>query len=160
MRIMSKEQISELLTRMVEQHAPDEDLAVVIRYSAAYILGRRALDKTCQEYGLYRYLATCVPSLSEVSSKLATLIAKNDCDLDAEHMLAFGNQLLEFYKDLEAYGVELYFIKSDNPWHELKRTKDKPKDTFKTDRYYQTGVVSGHSKIYELLEKTGKEVDE
>lgn len=37
MRIMSKEQISELLTRMVERHAPDEDLAVVIRYSAAYI---------------------------------------------------------------------------------------------------------------------------
>lgn len=49
MRIISKEQISELLTRMVEQHAPDGDLAVVIRYSAAYISGRRALDKTCYE---------------------------------------------------------------------------------------------------------------
>lgn len=127
MRIMSKEQISELLTRMVEQHAPDEDLAVVIRYSAAYISGRRALDKTCQEYGLYRYLTTCVPSLSEVSSKLATLIAKKDCTLDAEHMLVFGNQLLEFYKDLEAYSVELYFIKSDNPWYEMKQTKEKAK---------------------------------
>jgi hypothetical protein len=125
MRIISKEQISELLTRMVEQHAPDEDLAGVIRYSAAYISGRRALDKTCQEYGLYRYLTTCVPSLSEVSSKLATLIAKNDCTLDAEHMLAFGNQLLEFYKDLEAYSVELYFIMSDNPWYEMKQTKEK-----------------------------------
>jgi hypothetical protein len=127
MRIMSKEQISELLTRMVERHAPDEDLAVVIRYSAAYISGRRALDKTCQEYGLYRYLTTCIPSLSEVSSKLATLIAKNDCTLDVEHMIAFSTQLLEFYKDLEAYSVKLFFIKSDNPWYELKRIKDKPK---------------------------------
>lgn len=127
MRIMSKEQISELLTRMVEQHAPDEDLAVVIRYSAAYISGRRALDKTCQEYGLYRYLTTCVPSLSEVSSKLATLIAKNDCILDAEHMLAFGDQLLEFYKDLEAYSVDLFFIESDNPWQKIMRTKEETK---------------------------------
>lgn len=123
MRIMSKEQISELLTRMVEQHAPDEDLAVVIRYSAAYISGRRALDKTCQEYGLYRYLTTCIPSLSEVSSKLATLISKNDCTLDVEHMIAFSTQLLKFYKDLEACSIELYFIKSDNPWQKIMRTK-------------------------------------
>ena len=144
MRIMSKEQISELLTRMVEQHAPDEDLAVVIRYSAAYISGRRALDKTCQEYGLYRYLTTCVPSLSEVSSKLATLIAKKDCTLDAEHMLAFGNQLLEFYKDLEAYSVELYFIKSDNPWYELKQTKEKvaPYDFICEDHYSNDSVIA------------------
>ena len=127
MRIISKEQISELLTRMVEQHAPDEDLAVVIRYSTAYISGRRALDKTCQEYGLYRYLTTCVPSLSEVSSKLATLIAKNDCTLDAEHMLVFGNQLLEFYKDLEVYSVDLFFIESDNPWQKIMRTKEETK---------------------------------
>lgn len=42
-------------------------------------------------------------------------------------MLVFGNQLLEFYKDLEAYSVELYFIKSDNPWYELKQTKEKTK---------------------------------
>lgn len=120
MCIMSKEQISELLTRMVEQHAPDEDLAAVIRYSAAYLSGRRALDKACQEYGLYRYLTTCVPSLSEVSSKLATLIANKDCTLDAEHMILFSKQLLDFYKDLEAYSIESYFIKSDNPWYELK----------------------------------------
>ena len=127
MRIMSKEQISELLTRMVEQHAPDEDLAAVMRDSAAYMSGRRALDKACQEYGLYRYLTTCVPSLSEVSSKLATLIAKKDCTLDAEHMILFSKQLLDFYKDLEAYSIELYFIKSDNPWYELKQAKEKVK---------------------------------
>lgn len=155
MCIVTKEQISELLTRMVEQHAPDEDLAVVIRYSAAYISGRRALDKTCQEYGLYRYLTTCVPSLSEVSSKLAALIAKTDCTLDAEHMLLFGNQLSEFYKDLEKYGIELYFIRYTNPCYKSREAKD----AIETDRYYQTGVVSGHSKIYELLEETGKEVD-
>lgn len=76
---------------------------------------------------MYRYLTTCIPSLSEVSSKLATLIAKNDCTLDVEHMIAFSTQLLEFYKDLEAYSVKLFFIKSDNPWYELKRIKDKPK---------------------------------
>lgn len=115
MRIMTKEQISELFTRMVEQHASDEDLAVVIRYSATYISGRKSLDKTCQEYGLYKYLTTCVPSLSEVSRKIAELIAKKDCALDAEHMILFGNQLLKFYKDLEEYSIDLYFIETEIP---------------------------------------------
>lgn len=45
MCIMSKEQISELLTRMVEQHAPDEDLAVVIREDALLI--KHAGDTVC-----------------------------------------------------------------------------------------------------------------
>lgn len=138
MRIMSKEQISELLTRMVEQHAPDEDLAVVIRYSEAYISGRRDLDKICQEYGLYRYLTTCVPSLSEVSSKLATLIAKKDCTLDAEHMILLSARLLKFYEDLEKYSIEQAI------------------DTIEADRYYETGVFSGHCKLYELLEEIDK----
>lgn len=39
MRIRTKEQISELLTKMVEQHASDEDLAAVVGYSAAYVPG-------------------------------------------------------------------------------------------------------------------------
>ncbi len=152
MRIMSKEQISELLTRMVEQHAPDEDLAVVIRYSASCISGRRALDKTCQEYGLYRYFTTCVPLLSEVSSKLATLIAKNDCILDVKHMTTFSTQLLDFYKDIEAYSIESYFIRYTNPCYESREAKG----TIVADRYYETGVVSGHSKLYELREEIDK----
>ena len=142
MRIRTKEQISELLTKMVEQHASDEDVAVVIGYAATYVSGRKSLDKTCQEYGLYKYLATCVPSLSEVSRKIAELIAKKDCALDAEHMILFGNQLLKFYKDLEEYSIDLYFIETEIPWQEPRQTKD----TAETDRYYDTGVVSGHSK--------------
>lgn len=156
MCIATKEQISELLVSMVEQHAPDDDLAVVIRYSITNISGRRALDKTCQEYGLYRYLTTCAPSLNEVSSKLATLITKKDCILDAEHMLLFSKQLLDFYKNLEKCRIDLYFIRYTNPCYKSREAKD----TIKTDRYYQTGIVSGHSKIYELLEETSKEVDE
>ena len=142
MRISTKEQISELLTKMVEQHASDEDLAVIIGCSATYVSGRNSLNKTFQEYGLHRYLSTCVPSLSEVSRIIATLIAKKDCAMDAEHMILFGDQLLKFYKDLEKYSVDLCLIETEIPWQEPKQTKD----TAETDRYYDTGVVFGHSK--------------
>lgn len=152
MRIRTEEQISELLTEMVMRHASDEDLAVVIGYSATYISGRKSLDRMCQAYGLYDYLETCVPSLSEVSSKIATLITTKDCALDAEHMILFGDQLSRFYKDLEKYSVDLYFIETKIPWQEPKQAKD----TVETDRYYETGVVSDHSKLYELLEEIDK----
>lgn len=45
MYIRTEEQISELLTKMVERNASDEDLAGGIRYSATYISGRNSLDK-------------------------------------------------------------------------------------------------------------------
>lgn len=147
MYIRTEEQISELLTKMVERNASDEDLAGVIRYSATYISGRNSLDKTCQEYGLYKYLTTCVPSLSEVSRKIAELIAKKDCALDAEHMILFGNQLLKFYKDLEEYSIDLYF-------NEVLYQDRNPQARSEADENYQ--IVSGRSKLYELLEEIDK----
>lgn len=152
MRIRTEEQISELLTEMVMRHASDEDLAVVIEYSATYVSGRNSLNKTFQEYGLHRYLSTCVPPLSEVSRIIATLLTIKNCAMDAEHMILFGDQLSRFYKDLEKYSVDLYFIETEIPWEEPKQAED----TVETDRYYETGTISGRSKLYELLEEIDK----
>lgn len=48
--------------------------------------------------------------------------------------------------------TEEHYIETEIPWKEPKQTKN----TVETDRYYETGVVSGHSKLYELLEEFDK----